>query len=232
MEKNFKFTANISLLILVVFFAAGGNIVFAQDATPSGQGDGGAAGTLAWQKQVLTALADAAIKKLDAAENAVQKNIVLSAATKQTALASLQGIEDQLISYKTQITSAATEAEIKTLNQQIGQYLQANKNVIINTFKTALREIGAAAVAKAKQFETALRTTLALLKTLCPQQITLISTVETQLNTLDADIAALSSAIQAQNVPVIVQKVNKINTLIQSINVNIKTIQAACQIPL
>lgn len=223
---------NVFLCVLVILFMAGGGIVFAADTPSGGTGDGGSTANLAWQKQVLTALADAAIKKLDAAENAVQKNLVLSSATKQSALVSLQGVEDQLVLYKTQIAQAATAAEIKALNQQVGQYLQANKNVIIGIFKTALAEIGATAIAKAKQFETALRATLALLKVLCPQQTTLISTVEIQLNTLNADIAALSAAIQARDVATIMQKVNKINTLIQSMNANIKTIQTACQIPL
>ncbi|MBI4117254.1 MAG: hypothetical protein HY451_01005 [Parcubacteria group bacterium] len=228
-KKSFKFISNILLSFLIILFITGGSVALAIDAPPGGP-DGGAAGSLAWQKQVLAALADAAIKKLDAAENAVQVNLVLSAATKQVVLASLQGIEDQLVSYKAQIAQATTEAEIQKLNQQVGQYLQANKSAIINAFKAAFAEIGAAAAAKAKQFEATLRSALVLLKTLCPQQIATISAVENQLNELDADIAALSAAIQAKNVPAIIQKMNEIKTLIQNINANISAIQTACGI--
>jgi len=225
-RTGLKPTLNIFICLLIILSANGG-VVFAADTSPS---DGGPAANLAWQKQVLTALADVAIKNLDAAETTVQANPVLSSSTKQAVLASLQGVEDQLISYKAQIVQAKTVAEVQTLNQQIGQYLKANKTVIIDSFKLAFTEIGNAAVAKAKQLEATLRTTLTLLKTLCPQQTATISTLETQLNTLNANLVALNAAIQARDVATILHKMNEISILIQSMNTNVKTIQTECQI--
>ena len=225
-RTGLKPTLNIFICLLIILSANGG-VVFAADTSPS---DGGPAANLAWQKQVLTALADVAIKTLDAAETTVQANPVLSSSTKQAVLASLQGVEDQLISYKAQIVQAKTVAEVQTLNQQIGQYLKANKTVIIDSFKLAFTEIGNAAVAKAKQLEATLRTTLTLLKTLCPQQTATISTLETQLNTLNANLVALNAAIQARDVATILHKMNEISILIQSMNTNVKTIQTECQI--
>jgi len=205
-----------------------GRTALATDTAPTG--DGGAAGSLAWQKQTLAAIADAAISKLNVAESNVQANPVLSAATKQAVIASLQEIEDQLITYKTQVAQATTVAEIQALNQQVSQYIQTNKTVIIDSFKKAFAEIGAAALAKAQQFEATLRATLTLLKTLCPQQLTTISTLETQLNVLDTNLAELNVAIQVGNVATTLHKMNEINTLIQSMNANIQTIQTACRI--
>jgi len=230
MKKTFLKSIALIFLCLIMIFSTVGGVAFATD-TPAGTGDGGAVGTLAWQKQVLVAIADVAIKKLDVAENAVQVNPVLSTTTKQAIIAALQGIEDRLITYKTEIAQATTLAEVQALNEQVGQYIQTQKNAIINAFKTGLAEIGAAAIAKAQQFEATLRTTLALLKVVCPQQMTTISNIETQLTTLAADIAALSVAIQAQNGTVINQKMNEINTLIQHLSANIKTVQTSCNIP-
>ena len=226
-KTRLKLILNIFICLLIALFTVNGGTAFAADTPPS---DGGPAANLAWQKQVLTALADTAIKNLDAAEATVQANPVLRSSTKQVVLASLQGVEDQLVSYKARVVQATTVAEVQTLNQQIGQYLKTNKTVIIDSFKLAFTEIGNAAVAKAKQFEATLRTTLILLKTLCPQQIATISTLETQLNTLDANLAALNTAIQARDVATILHKMNEISILIQSMNTNVKTIQTGCQI--
>ena len=215
----------------MVFSIVGGSIAFATDAY-QGTVDGGAAGTLAWQKQVLVAIADVAIKKLDLAENTVQVNPVLSTATKQAVIVQLQGVEDQLILYKTKVAQATTLAEIQTLNQQVGQYIQTNKNVIISAFKAALAEIGAGATAKAKIFEAQLKATVVLLKATCPQQLATITTIEAQLTALGANITALNTAIQTKNNMVISQKMNEINTLIQHLSANIKTVQVACNISL
>src|SRR3989344_2505293 len=131
-------------LCIVVLFSVVGNVAFAGNIPSGGSGDGGAGGTLAWQKQVLMAIADVAIKKLDEAENAVQMNTVLSSSTKRAIIASLQRIEDRLATYKTQIAQATTLAEVQTLNQQVGQYIQTQKNGIINgiinAFKTGFAE--------------------------------------------------------------------------------------------
>lgn len=218
--------------ILICLFVILSNIntttVLAADTPPAG--DGGPAANLTWQKQVLTTLADAAIKKLDIAESTVQANPVLSSSTKQAVIDSLQGVENELVSYKAKVNQATTVAEVQALNQQVGQYLQTNKNVIINSFKKAFTEIGNNALNKAKQFEATLRSTLTLLKTLCPQQATTISTLEAQLDSLSANLAALNTAIQTGNVTTILHKMNEIGILIQSMNTNIHTIQTACQI--
>src|SRR3989338_2791490 len=227
----FEIVASIFLCV-VVLFSVVGDVAFAGNIPSGGSGNGSAGGTLAWQKQILMAIADVAIKKLDEAENAVQMNTVISSSTKRAIIASLQRIEDRLVTYKTQIAQATTLAEIQTLNQQVGQYIQAQKNGIINAFKTGFAEIGAAAIAKAKNFEAQLKATLALLKVVCPQELTTINNIEVQLATLASNIVALNVAIQGQNGAVISQKINEINTLIQHLGANIKTVQTSCQINL
>ena len=229
MKKNNR-AVSIFLFVcaLVVFFAVGMTAVFATDVLPESTTS---ATQLAWQKQILSNLADVAINKIKAAKNALQTNPQITPATKQTAIASLQGVEDQLVSYKSQVAQATTLQEVQALNQQFLQYIQANKDVIINAFKAVLADIGTAATAKAKAFEAQLRQTLKLLKVICPTQAATIVILETQLDTLKTDIAALSVAITAKNLVTIKLKINEINTLIQSMSVNVKTIQAACGIP-
>lgn len=233
MKKTFfKTMTHVFLCVVIILSMVGGGIAFAEGTPPSGTGDGSAGGTLAWQKQVLVAIADVVIKKLDVAESAVQMNAVLSTSTKQAIISSLQGVEDRLVTYKTQVTQATTLAEVQTLNQQVGQYIQTQKNVIINALKIGFTEIGAAAITKAKNFEVQLKTALALLKVVCPQELATISSIEAQLSTLASNISALSVAIQGQNGTVIIQKMNEINTLIQHLSADIKRVQTSCNIPL
>ncbi|HEY4474864.1 MAG TPA: hypothetical protein VJC06_03005, partial [Candidatus Paceibacterota bacterium] len=71
--KKLFFETVVSIFLCVVLSSVVGGTVFAADTPPS---DGGPAANLAWQKQVLTALADTAIKNLDAAEATVQANPV------------------------------------------------------------------------------------------------------------------------------------------------------------
>ncbi|HEY4474980.1 MAG TPA: hypothetical protein VJC06_03595, partial [Candidatus Paceibacterota bacterium] len=72
-KTRLKLILNIFICLLIALFTVNGGTAFAADTPPS---DGGPAANLAWQKQVLTALADTAIKNLDAAEATVQANPV------------------------------------------------------------------------------------------------------------------------------------------------------------
>ena len=224
----FKFILILGMSMPAVFYMTGG-IVLVAYALPTGGGS--TAASLETQKQVLIAIADAAIKKLDAAENAIQSNSVLSAATKQTTIAVLQGAEDQLISYKAQIAQATTAAEIQALNQQLVGYLQANKTVIAEAFKAAFTEIGAAAAVKAEEFEAMVEQTIKLLKIACPQQIATLSALEDQLDALEIKIEALKAAVAAKDSAAIRQIMSEISALIKSMSANIKIIEAECDIP-
>lgn len=195
-----------------------------------GSGAGASPSFEATQKAALS-LINAAINKLDAAENKIQNNASLSASTKTSILNDLNGIETQLLTSKTAIERATTNAELQAAYNQAIQYLKDNKDAIKNDFTLAITEIGANASAKAEAYEEQIMQLLKVLAVTCPSQASTIATLTQQITQLESDIAALNSAVRAKDAVAIKLKMNALNTLMKSMAKNVKIIQASCNIP-
>lgn len=185
----------------------------------------------ATMQQKTLALVDASVNRLNAAEASIQNNSQISSSAKTTTLDSLNKVETALLAYRAEVMAATTIEELKAINQEIVQYLIANKDVIKANAKIAIADIGQSASAKAAEIAAMAEQMLKVLKVTCPSQASTISAVEQQVVELNANAVALKSAAAAKDSATIKLLTQKTSVLIKATIANIKTIQANCVIP-
>lgn len=173
-------------------------------------------------------LIDAAVGKLNQAEEKISGNGNIDAATKQNALSSLQKVEDNLLKYKAQLEKATSTEEVRAINQEVIQYLKDNKDVIKENVKIVLENTAVKAAAKAEELKKQLELVLKTLKATCPNEKETIAALENQLKQLETEIASLQSNIKSKNPAAMKQDIKDLASLSQQIIPNVQKISSSC----
>lgn len=179
-------------------------------------------------KQAILTGIDRCVASINSIESKITANTKMTEETKQSVTQSLDKLKNGLLSYKSQVESATTLAELQAINQQIIQYLKDNKDVIKANIQKAVTDLANKAVQVAEELKVKVQQALTLLKVTCPSQQTTISALESQLQQLNTKINELKQAIQSKNTTTMKQKMSEITQLSKEIINNLKIIQTAC----
>lgn len=179
-------------------------------------------------KQVITAGLDACVSLINSVESKIADNPQISPETRDSVSQSLIQLTNALLSYKSQVQSAATLQDLQAVNQQIINYLKANSNMIKDSIKQAIVDMGQKAVESAEELKQKAEQALNLLKVTCPSEKSTISVLENQLLQMEAEINMLKQALASKNTATIKQEMQKITNLSKDIVANLKQLDAAC----
>lgn len=225
----FHFQKSVFLILMVILLSIGFNLPVYAMAIPNPSGPRQIAQLdFISLNQALIVTLDKSLNLLAATETKVAGNPYLSEATKQTIYSSLNNVEYALLQYKNEVENATSLADLRTLNQEITQYLKDNKDVIKENMKTAIIEIGNQALQKAEELKQKVEAALKILKVTCPKQKQVITELENQLAQLESQITALNNAIKTKDTVGIKTQIKQITQLSQSIVNNLTIIENQC----
>jgi hypothetical protein len=184
------------------------------------------------KKDVVTAIADAALAKITPVKGKIQNNNLLSEQTKQELVNTLDQLEQELNDYKVKVEQATTQEEISAANQELRQYIQDHRNVLIDSIREAVANLGKQLAEKARQLHDQVFQLLQILKRTCPSESATITTLEQQLLQLENEVATLGKMVKSGDATAIRAQMKVVKDLSHEINVNVQKLQKACNIPI
>lgn len=179
-------------------------------------------------EQTILNMLNKSIDTLNDIENKIENNSKISNETKQIIIDALNKVEKGLVNYESEVEAATTIDELKTINQEIVQYVKDNKDVIKENIKSAIIDVSEQAVVKIEEFKKKVEQMLKVLKVTCPSEIETINEIEAQLEQLQNKLNDIKQAIQLKDTMTIKQEMKEINELSKDIADNLRKLEMAC----
>ena len=184
------------------------------------------------QQSLTTILVQTSLGKINSLQDAIAQADTLSDDTQQTALDSLESLENELTNYIDRVESAETQQDLQDINQDLVGYLQNNKESLINTAKLVIAELAEELIAEAEELITQIGYALVVLERTCPEQPEMIEALQTSIDELETSLDQLSQAIGSGTTTEIRTIMKDVVILSKETAENAITVSEFCGVPM